>query len=111
VPAEELSQPPVPSANPLQDIANPGLVWRRLAVTLSLDAEGRVVDVKVSRYELSDELARQIEQAVAAIPFAPGVRDGQAVATQLETRLCFDGAGQLETASKGCWHAPTSPER
>jgi hypothetical protein len=106
-----LSQPAVATANPWQDTAHSDLVWRRLPVSVSIDAEGKVVGVKVSKYEISDELARQLEQAVAAIRFTPGMRDGQAVPTVMETRLCFDAEGRLDTTPKSCWRAQTTLDR
>lgn len=109
-PSDTASQPPRPRAAP--DLGGLGerLVARRLRVTVWVDESGAVRQAQVEPYELKPALVAQLEQAIAAVRFAPALADGVGVATVLQTRLCFDDAGALDLVSQDCWQpVPDEP--
>lgn len=110
-PAEELTDAPAPRGNPTLGRDAPELVWRRLGVIVLVRPDGTVESAHVQRNEITDEIARQLEQAIARLRFEPGRLEGAAVGARIETRLCFDGSGQIEeTQRANCWRSvPTTP--
>jgi hypothetical protein len=110
--AEELTQGPVPQSNPAADqLAAARLVGRRLVLTLSIDADGIVRKAVVAPYEISAAQAALLQQAVAAVRFTPASIDGRPVAAEVQSRLCFDDSGLLDTSSPECWHFGPQPAR
>lgn len=108
--ADQLSQGPVPQDDPAaQQLAAAHLVGRRLVVTVFVDAQGAVREAHVAPYEISEQQAALLQQAVAAVRFAPASMDGKPVAAQVQSRLCFDDAGLLDTTSPGCWRFDPQP--
>lgn len=109
-PASGLSRVPVPQAMP--DVAEAGvqLVGRRLQVKVWIDATGAVRRSEVTPNEVTREIVERLEQAIGRVRFTPGLLDGVPTAAQVETRLCFDDAGQLDASSPGCWRPePPAP--
>ena len=78
------------------------MVGRRLQTTLWISAQGRVEKASVKRNELAEEVAQSLEQALSAVRFTPALLHGEPVPSVLETRLCFDAAGVLDTSSAEC---------
>lgn len=108
--ADQLSQGPVPQTHPDADqLAAARLVGRRLLVTVFVDAQGTVRKAEVAPYEISPQAMELLQQAVAAVHFTPATIAGKAVAAQVDSRLCFDDSGLLDTSSPGCWHFDPQP--
>jgi hypothetical protein len=108
--SDQLSQGPVPQTHPAADqLAAARLVGRRLLVTVFVDAQGMVRKADVAPYEISPEAMEVLQQAVAAVRFTPATLDGQPVAAQVDSRLCFDDSGLLDTSSPGCWQFDPQP--
>jgi hypothetical protein len=78
------------------------VVGRRLQTTLWISAQGRVEKAFVKRNELAEDVAQSLEQALSAVRFTPALLHGEPVPSVLETRLCFDPAGVLDTSSAEC---------
>lgn len=118
-PAGGLSRVPVPQTMP--DVAEAGvhLVGRRLQVKVWIDATGAVRKSEVTPNEVTHDVVERLEAAIGRVRFTPGLLDGVPTAAQVETRLCFDEAGQLDASSPECWRpeppataaaaAPASP--
>lgn len=110
-PPEEVSRPPLARSAPRTGEAGAALKARRLAVTLWIDAAGRVQRAEVTRNEVSAGLAQQLESAVLGVRFVPAQREGERVAAEHRTMLCFDDAGHLDTASEECWQVEGTKPR
>jgi hypothetical protein len=102
-PASGLSRVPVPQAMPDVDEAGVRLVGRRLQVKVWIDATGAVRKSEVTPNEVTRDVVERLEQAIGRVRFTPGLLDGVPTAAQVETRLCFDDAGQLDASSPECW--------
>jgi hypothetical protein len=100
VQAEDAPATPV-STPELGDVARQ-VVGRRLQTMLWISAEGRVEKAFVKRNELGEDVAQALEQALVGVRFTPARLRGEAVPSVLETRLCFDAAGVLDTSSTEC---------
>lgn len=110
-PPEEVSRPPLARSAPRTGEAGAALKARRLAVTLWIDAAGRVQRAEVTRNEVGAALAQELESAVLGVRFVPAQREGERVAAEYRTLLCFDDAGNLDTASEECWQVEGTQPR
>jgi hypothetical protein len=110
-PPEEVSRPPLARSAPRTGEAGAALRARRLAVTLWIDAAGRVQRAEVTRNEVNAALAQQLEGAVLGVRFVPAQRAGEPVAAEHRTLLCFDDAGRLDTSSEECWQVEGTKPR
>lgn len=110
-PPEAVSRPPLARSAPRTGEAGAALKARRLAVTLWIDAAGRVQRAEVTRNEVGPELAGRLENAVLGVRFVPAQREGERVAAEYRTLLCFDDAGNLDTASEECWQVEGTKPR
>ncbi len=101
------SQPASPLSTP--DVGDLGrtLLGRRLQARLWVAPDGTVTQAEVRRNEISPEVARSLEQALATMRFAPAQQDGAPVPTVLDTRVCFDNAGLLATLDAECLQVPS----
>jgi hypothetical protein len=100
VQAEDAAATPV-STPEIGDLARQ-VVGRRLQTMLWISVDGRVEKAFVKRNELGEDVAQALEQALAGVRFTPARLRGEAVPSVLETRLCFDPAGVLDTSSPEC---------
>jgi hypothetical protein len=107
--ADTLDALPAPVSSP--DIGDVGrkVVGRRLQVSVWVESDGTVQKAFVKRNEISDDVARLLEQAVASVRFTPGRRDGKPVPSVLDARLCFDDAGVLDIHSAECLRPGVAP--
>lgn len=110
-PPEAVSRAPLARSAPRTGDAGAALKARRLAVTVWIDAAGRVQRAEVTRNEVSPALAQQLESAVLGVRFVPARREGERVAAEYRTLLCFDDAGNLDTASDECWQVEGTTPR
>lgn len=110
-PPGEVSRAPLPRSAPRTGDAGAALRARRLAVTVWIDAAGRVQRAEVTRNEVSAALAQQLESAVLGVRFVPAQREGARVAAEYRTLLCFDDAGNLDTVSEECWQVEGTTAR
>lgn len=110
-PADTLEQAPRPQSRPAIPEHAPELVARRLVVNLWIAADGTVARAEVPLNEVSAEVARQLEEAVAGLRFTPGRLAGRWSAAAWQTRLCFDDAGRLEAPTEECWPLEPEPSR
>ena len=110
-PANGLSRVPMPQSMPDVEEAGVHLVGRRLQVKVWIDATGAVRKAEVTPNEVTRDVVERLEQAIGRVRFTPGLLDGVPSAAQVETRLCFDDAGQLDASSPECWRPepPTAP--
>lgn len=107
--ANEPEQPASPLSSPeLGEVARK-VSGRRLQAWVWIDEQGRVGKAFVKRNEISEEVASLLEQALGTVRFAPAQQGGRPVASELQTRLCFDDAGTLVAADDECLRAPTEP--
>jgi hypothetical protein len=102
-PASGLSRVPVPQAMPDVEEAGVHLVGRRLQVKVWIDAEGAVRKSEVTPNEVTRDVVERLEEAIGRVRFTPGLLDGVPTAAEVDTRLCFDEAGQLDASSAECW--------
>jgi len=99
---DRVAQPAGPLSRPdIGELAR-RLNGQRFKVLLTVDAEGAVRGAAVRRYELSLEVARQLEEALLTAHLAPRLEDGAAVPYELETLLCFNDEGAVDTTTPGC---------
>lgn len=91
--------------------AGAALKARRLPVTVWIDAAGRVLRAEVMRNEVSEDVAQALEAGVMGVRFAPARRDGEGIAAEYQTLLCFDGEGRLDTVSAECWQVDNTTAR
>lgn len=110
-PPEDVTRAPLARSAPRTGDAGAALKARRLAVTVWIDAAGRVQRAEVTRNEVSPALAQQLESAVLGVRFVPARREGERVAAEYRTLLCFDDAGNLDTASDECWQVEGTTPR
>lgn len=108
--ADAPEQPATPVSSPeLGDVAR-RVVGRRLQATVWIDENGTVRQAAVKRNEISEEVGRLLEQALATMRFAPAQSGGRPVASVLETRLCFDREGVLVSGSPECLQVQPAPD-
>ena len=108
--ADTLDAPPTPLSSPEFGDVAARVEGRRLQANVWVDEQGVVRKAFVKRNEISDEVAARLEQAIAAVHFAPGRKDGRAVPAVLDARLCFDDAGVLDTRSDECLRPAAAPQ-
>jgi hypothetical protein len=108
--ADAPEQPATPVSSPeLGDVAR-RVVGRRLQATVWIDENGTVRQAAVKRNEISEEVGRLLEQALATMRFAPAQSGGRPVASVLDTRLCFDREGVLVSGSPECLQVQPAPD-
>jgi len=100
--AREPDEPASPVSTPdLGEVAR-RLSGRRLQASLWIAADGSVEKAFVKRNEIAEDVALALERALSGVRFTPARLQGQPVASELDTRLCFDPAGVLDTTSPEC---------
>ena len=101
---QQWTTPPLPDATPdATQLSGVRLVGRRLLVQLWIDDEGAVRKAVVVPYELSAQAAALLEQMFMGLRFSPATIAGRAIGARVDTRLCIDDAGRVDTHSEGCW--------
>lgn len=78
------------------------LANRRLRVRLWVDSDGVVSNVELPGNELSGTTASVLTAQLAQMHFAPARKDGRAVESFLQGRLCFDERGEVVDADPEC---------
>jgi protein TonB len=109
---DQWSTPPLAQDSPdAGQLAGTRVVGRRLLVTMWIDAQGAVARAEVVPYELRAEVAALLARTVVGVRFTPATLEGKPVPSEITSRLCFDDAGKLDTASEGCWRFAEEPQR